>query len=141
MKTTAEEKPYWRMKMPEQNIDGTWKAHEPTDKTRAEVSALRSFGNTHKEIATYIGITDDTLVKYYSYELDTAVIRANALVAKGLFNKAVSQDDLSAQIFWLKTRARWRTDEAFLLMENNDKLKQELQDLREQLDAKNRKDY
>jgi len=31
------------------------------------------------------------------------------MVAKGLFNKATKQDDLQAQIFWLKCRGRWRT--------------------------------
>lgn len=83
--------------------------HKPTEKTRAEVVALTSFGNTQEEIATYLGICVDTLAKYYRHELDTAVIKANAAVARALFNKAVNQDDLSAQVFWLKTRGRWRT--------------------------------
>lgn len=84
--------------------------HEPTDKLRAEVSALTSFGVTQEEICKYIGIgCVDTLYKYYRKELDTAVIKANAMVAQSLFNKAVNQDDLSAQIFWLKTRGRWKT--------------------------------
>ncbi len=83
--------------------------HVPTDKTRAEVTALTSFGNTQEEVALYLGICVDTLAKYYRHELDTAIIRANAQVARALYNKAVNQDDLSAQTFWLKTRARWRT--------------------------------
>lgn len=83
--------------------------HEPTDMSRAEVRALSSFGNTQEEIAKYLGICVDTMVKYYREDLDVAAISANAKVAHALFNKAVNQDDLSAQIFWLKTRARWRT--------------------------------
>ena len=83
--------------------------HVPTDKSRGEVMALTSFGNTKEEVAAYLGICVDTLVKYYRHELDTAVIRANAQVARALYNKAVAQDDLGAQVFWLKTRARWRT--------------------------------
>lgn len=83
--------------------------HVPTEITRAEVIALTSFGNTQEEIAKYLGICVDTLAKYYRYELDTAVVRANAQVARKLYNKAVNQDDLSAQIFWLKTRGKWRT--------------------------------
>ena len=83
--------------------------HVPTDKSRAEVAALTSFGNTQEEIAKYLGICVDTLAKYYRHELDSAVIKANAQVARALFDKAVNQDDLSAQIFWLKTRGRWRT--------------------------------
>ena len=85
--------------------------HEPTDKTRAEVGALNSFGNTQEEIALYLGICVDTLAKYYRAELDTAVIKANAMVARKLFNKAVNGDDLNAQIFWLKTRGKWRTQD------------------------------
>lgn len=92
-------------------LSGISKPHEPTDITRAEVKALTSFGNTHDQMATYLDISKDTLEKYYRRELDTAVIQANAQVAKRLFHKAVIQDDLSAQIFWLKTRARWRTED------------------------------
>lgn len=83
-------------------------AHEPTEKSRNEVSALKSFGHTNIEIAAYFDIHIDTLTKYYQRELDTAIIKANAQVANRLFNKAVNGDDLSAQIFWLKTRGRWR---------------------------------
>ena len=90
------------------NEDGTIKAHEPTDKMRSEVKLLSSFGHTHTEIATYFDIDEKTLTKYYRRELDTATIEANAQVAKRLFHKAVVQDDLTAQMFWLKTRARWR---------------------------------
>lgn len=87
---------------------GKSKPHEPTDKTRAEVFALTSFGNTQEQIADHLGIHVDTLCKYYRDELDNAVVRANAKVAAKLFRKATEGDDLSAQIFWLKTRAKWR---------------------------------
>ena len=82
--------------------------HQPTEKTRAEVGALVSFGNTQEEIASYIGINTDTLIKYYRDELDNSLVRANAKVAAKLFRKATDGDDLSAMIFWLKTRAKWR---------------------------------
>ena len=39
--------------------------HQPTDKTRAEIIALRSYGVPIKEVAAYIGIDDKTLHKYY----------------------------------------------------------------------------
>lgn len=86
--------------------------HEPTPATRAQVSALTSFGNTQVEISTYLRICVDTLLKYYRYELDTATMHANAQVANRLFKRAIEQDDLSAQIFWLKTRGKWRTADA-----------------------------
>lgn len=91
---------------------GISKPHEPTEKTRAEVSALTSFGNTHEQIAEHLGISADTLVRYYRNELDNSVVRANAKVAAKLFRKATEGDDLSAMIFWLKTRGRWREKDA-----------------------------
>lgn len=82
--------------------------HEPSDKTRAEVAALTSFGNTQEEIAAHLNISVDTLARKYRDELDNALMRANAKVAAKLFRKATEGDDLSAMIFWLKTRAKWR---------------------------------
>jgi hypothetical protein len=82
--------------------------HVPNDKTRAEVGALVSFGNTQEQIAEHLGISVDTLTRHYRDELDNSVVRANAKVAAKLFRKATDGDDLSAMIFWLKTRAKWR---------------------------------
>jgi len=89
-------------------LTGPAAPHVPNEKTRAEVSALTSFGNTQDQIASHIGISVDTLYRHYKEELENSVVRANAKVAAKLFRKAVDQDDLGAQIFWLKTRARWR---------------------------------
>ena len=83
--------------------------HEPTEKTRSEVIALKSFGHTHSEIATYLDICSDTMELHYRRELDTACTRANSAVANKLYRKATEQEDLGAMIFWLKTRARWKT--------------------------------
>ena len=46
--------------------------HQPTDKTRAEIIALRSYGVPIKEVAAYIGIDDKTLCKYYREELENS---------------------------------------------------------------------
>ena len=83
-------------------------AHVPTDKTRAEVSALTSFGITQDEISTYLDIDLKTLRKHYRRELDTGTTRANAAMAKRLFDAGVKDGSVPAMIFWLKTRARWR---------------------------------
>jgi hypothetical protein len=113
--------------------------HKPTDTTRAQVSALKSYGHTQEEIARFLGIVRDTLTYYYSRELETADINANAEVARRLFNRATKKDDLSAQIFWLKTRARWREKDKD---ENtDDKILEEVKKLREELKAKNEKEY
>jgi hypothetical protein len=45
--------------------------------------------------------------KHYRDELDLGETEANAQVAGFLFNSAKS-GNVTAQIFWLKTRARWR---------------------------------
>ena len=113
--------------------------HLPTDISRAEVTALTSFGNTQEEVALYLEISVDTLTRHYRRELDTAVVKANAMVARGLFNKATKQDDLSAQIFWLKTRGRWRTaDNEFAGIDYRNQ-KDELESLKERVDDLNKK--
>ena len=81
--------------------------HEPTEKMRTEVLALAGFGVRVDDIAIHIGITKPTLEKYYKKELATGAIKANAAVAKTLFQKAID-GDTTACIFWLKTRAGWR---------------------------------
>jgi len=115
--------------------------HEPTHKTRAEVSALTSFGHTQEEIAAHLYICVDTLVKYYRDELDNSVVRSNAKVASKLFKKAVDQEDLTAIIFWLKTRARWRERDHVDVFDQNAKMLEEIRQLRAELDAKNLKEY
>ena len=91
--------------------------HEPTDKTRAEVSALCSFGVPQSEIATYIGIDAKTLRLHYRAELDQAHTKANAAVGKFLYQNASGatlkdgashSDCVRAAMFWAKTRMGWR---------------------------------
>ena len=91
--------------------------HEPTDKTRSEVSALASFGVPQEDIAAYIGISKPTLAKHYFDELSFSSIKANATVGKFLFNMASGQAIKSgasyaecsrAAMFWAKTRMGWR---------------------------------
>src|SRR3977135_4207056 len=45
--------------------------------------------------------------KHYREELDLGESKANAQVAGFLFN-AAKNGNVTAQIFWLKTRAKWR---------------------------------
>ena len=115
--------------------------HKPTIESRAQVAALKSYGHTQEEISTFLNICKDTLTYYYSRELETAAINANSQVAQRLFNRATKKDDLSAQIFWLKTRARWRTEDVESIVDQNNALREEVILLREQLDSKNKKEY
>jgi hypothetical protein len=91
--------------------------HQPTDKTRAEIVALRSYGVPIKEVAAYIGIDDKTLYKYYRDELENSAIKANANVGKFLYQAASGQalttgatysDCVRAAMFWAKTRMGWK---------------------------------
>ena len=91
--------------------------HQPTEKTRAEIVALRSYGVPIKEVAAYIGIDDKTLYKYYKDELENSAIKANATVGKFLYQAASGQalqtgashgDCVRAAMFWAKTRMGWK---------------------------------
>jgi hypothetical protein len=91
--------------------------HQPTPQTRAEVSALKSFGVPLDDIAAYIGIDRKTLSKHYKAEIDKAQTQANAAVAKFLYKAASGQalgqgathsDCVRAAMFWAKTRMQWR---------------------------------
>ena len=116
-------------------------AHKVTDVNKIKVSSLKSFGHKHEEIARFLQISVDTLERHYREELDNALIVANSEVASILYKKAVKDEDLTAIIFWLKTRARWRTEDTKQSLESNDELNKEIKALRESLDAKNRKEY
>lgn len=82
--------------------------HQPTDKTRAQVAALASFGITQVKVAKYLDISEPTLTKYYRKELDCALIDKTVMVANALYTNAVENNNVTAQIFFLKTRAGWR---------------------------------
>ena len=83
------------------------KPHEPTEAMRKTVSLHATVGSRQETIAEVLGISVDTLQRYYRSELDTSREKANAQVGGALYNKAIG-GDTTAMIFWLKTRARWR---------------------------------
>ena len=91
--------------------------HKPTEKTRAEIIALRSYGVPIKEVAASIGIDDKTLYKYCREELENSAIKANANVGKFLYQATSGQalatgatysDCVRAAMFWAKTRMEWK---------------------------------
>lgn len=116
--------------------------HQVTEKSRGKVTSLKAYGYSNVEIADYLNISDDTLVKHYKEELRTAAIDANEAVADRLWAKAVEQDDIQAQIFWLKTRGRWRTvDKDEQQNTINSDLQKQLMELRVRLEMQNKKEY
>jgi len=81
--------------------------HRPTEESRTLVRSLAAYGVRHEDIASRLGISQDTLVRKYRVELDHGRVDANAAVAQTLYQKARA-GDTTACIFWLKTRAGWR---------------------------------
>ena len=81
--------------------------HKPTEETRATARRLSALGVTYEDIALKLKISSDTLVKYYKPELQEGRIDANSSIAGTLFTQAKS-GNMTAAIFWLKTRAGWK---------------------------------
>jgi hypothetical protein len=84
--------------------------HQPDPAQRRQVEALAGYGIPEPEIAGLVGISPKTLRKHYRQELDFGHTKANARVAENLFRKATGEgrEAVTAAIFWLKTRARWK---------------------------------
>jgi hypothetical protein len=83
------------------------RAHRPDPSQRRQVEALAAYGIPEADISGVVGIDPKTLRKYYRDELNLGETKANAQVAGFLFN-AAKTGNVTAQIFWLKTRAKWR---------------------------------
>ena len=84
--------------------------YETSAPLRRQVEAMTGYGLVEKEIARVTGIEIDILRKYYRDELDIGHLKANAKVAESLFRKATGEgrEAVTAAIFWLKARARWK---------------------------------
>ncbi len=72
--------------------------------------AMAAYGVPETDIATVIGIDPETLRKHYRDELDTGSIKVDSRIAESLYRKAMGDgpQSVTACIFWLKTRARWK---------------------------------
>src|SRR3979490_3649868 len=80
---------------------------QPDPSLRRQVEVMAAYGIPETDVARTVGIDPKTLRKCYREELDLGTTKANAQVASFLFNSA-KNGNVTAQIFWLKTRARWR---------------------------------
>ena len=67
------------------------------------------WGCPQEVIGKVIGISVETLVKYYREELDTSAAKANSIVARNLLQKATGNGPTSvtAAIWWTKARMGW----------------------------------
>ena len=78
---------------------------------REKVRHLAGVGVRQDDIARIIGCAPKTLRKRCRDDLDRGVAEANAIVSGSLFANAKA-GNVTAQIFWLKTRAQWRENAA-----------------------------
>ena len=85
-------------------------AYKPDPVTRRQVEAMAAYGIPEADIATVVEIDPKTLRRHYRRELDTGHIKANTKVAENLYRRATGEgrEAVTAAIFWLKTRARWK---------------------------------
>jgi hypothetical protein len=81
------------------------RAHQPDPTQRKQVETLAAYGIPEEDISRVVAIDPKTLRKHYRDELDLGATKANAQVAGFLFT-AAKGGNVTAQIFWLKTRAR-----------------------------------
>lgn len=81
------------------------------DKSTADIEERVHYyariGTRTDVIAVLCGIDMPTLHEKYGHILQTAVQEANGHVGNALYTKALN-GDTQAQIFWMKTRAKWK---------------------------------
>src|SRR5262252_2754005 len=87
------------------------KAFVVNQAVREKVRHLAGVGVRQDDIARIIGCAPKTLRKRCRDDLDRGAAEANAIVSGCLF-AAAKGGNVAAQIFWLKTRARWRESAA-----------------------------
>jgi hypothetical protein len=74
---------------------------------REKVRHLAGLGVPQDDIARIVRCSPKTLRKRCRDDLDCGVAEANAIVSGCLF-AAAKGGNITAQIFWLKSRGRWR---------------------------------
>lgn len=93
--------------------------HVPTQENRRLVESFKAFGVTNEQLCEYLGISENTLRKYYATEMAQAEVKANVRVAQNLYQTAM-RGNVSAMIFWLKTRAGWRETDRLEIVQSVD---------------------
>lgn len=99
--------------MPAGRPEGTVKV-ELTETQFSEMEVLAGLGLNLNDIASVFGISKTTLWRYANENprinetLEKGRAKANAKVAQSLYNNAVKNDNIAAQIWWTKSRMGWR---------------------------------
>ena len=90
---------------------------QPTPEQRGAVEAMTGFGITMDEMCLLITnpqtgnpICKHTLIKYFRQELDRGKVSVKAKIVRSLYTNAVEHNNVTAQIFWLKTQCGWKEE-------------------------------
>lgn len=81
--------------------------HKPTQKSRDNVSLLLGCGMTQGNVASVLGISVNTLKKYYAEELLLGKSKMQQM-AFGKMYQGIKAGDKTLLIFYLKTQCGWR---------------------------------
>lgn len=91
----------------------------PSPEQRGMVEASVGFGHTYDEICQLIinpltgkPICKHTLIKAFPLELERGKVSVKTKVMSALFKNATEHNNVAAQIFFLKQRARWNKGES-----------------------------
>jgi hypothetical protein len=92
---------------------------------------MAAYGIPEADIARVMEIDPKTLRRHYRAELDTGHVKANSRMAENLYKKAMGDGPqaVTATIFWLKTRARWKETTVAEVSITNDPLTKLLEDI------------
>lgn len=72
--------------------------HKPTEQARNFVRVMVADGKLQSEVALVVGVSEKTLRKYYGVELDTARLKANAMVSSTLYMAATGGGDWTKMV-------------------------------------------
>ena len=68
---------------------------------------MTAYGISQNDICLVLNITVPTLHKHFRREIDTAFPIVQTKIAHSLVQNAIQNQNITAQIFWLKTRGGW----------------------------------
>jgi hypothetical protein len=119
----------------------TFNEHRPTKELRQRISDLAIAGTPKYLIAKVVKLDDDTLNKYYAYELECAKTEAIERIAKTVYVQAV-EGDSKAQALYLKTQGASHGWVEKQVVENIDSAEtKELQSRVQALEQEHQRDY
>src|SRR3954451_8807343 len=76
----------------------------------SRVETMAGYGVSAADVANVLDIDVADLMGSYAKQLTGGQVKANARVAESLYRKAIGEgrESVTAAIFWLNTRARWK---------------------------------